>query len=75
MGRDDGGDFTITPARETTHEPLDTVIRAFREGDGATIARHHVEILIWLRELRDRREQERGMDHEPASAETSSHGR
>jgi len=47
-------------ARDWTHEPLDTVLRALREGDGPTIYKHRKDLILWLEELRQRREKDRG---------------
>jgi len=51
-----GGEFEIVPARKATHAPLDEVIRALDEGDGASIAEHGADIAGWLKELRRYRE-------------------
>lgn len=58
---DPAGDFTITLARKRdetmlpapeVHYPLDEVIRALDEGDGAALQEHRDEIKAWLVELR-----------------------
>jgi len=64
----EGDGFSITPAkRPPCHAfPLDVVIRALEQGDGATLHEYRDHLIGWLQELKRRRE----ADHESLSAET-----
>lgn len=49
----EGDGFKVTLA-SASH--LDVVMRALEQGDGPAIMKYYVQIVIWLRELRDLRE-------------------